>query len=272
MLFSSGKAFREAVRKHAILHQRGVRLRKNLGDKIKWICQPGCKWKCYGIRQQRSSNIQIKTLHTTHTCNPTWVQKQINSTWIAAAYEHEIRMNPEWAVASFQAKVVNDLKCHVSEHMIYRSLRKAKANIIGKHEEEFKMLHQYANEVKKVMPTSTIKLMTEPAEQGIEGRRFKRFYVCLGPLKEGFKDGCRPLIGLDGCHLKGPFGGILLTAVGTDPNEGMYPIAWAQVEAENSSSWDWFLGLLKDDLGIENTGTYTFISDRQKVCTLRTTS
>lgn len=145
-------------------------------------------------------------------------------------------MNPEWAVASFQAKVVNDLKCHVSEHMIYRSLRKAKANIIGKHEEEFKMLHQYANEVKKVMPTSTIKLMTEPAEQGIEGRRFKRFYVCLGPLKEGFKDGCRPLIGLDGCHLKGPFGGILLTAVGTDPNEGMYPIAWAQVEAENSSS------------------------------------
>ena len=134
------------------------------------------------------------------------------------------------------------------------------------------MLHQYANEVKKVMPTSTIKLMTEPAEQGIEGRRFKRFYVCLGPLKEGFKDGCRPLIGLDGCHLKGPFGGILLTAVGTDPNEGMYPIAWAQVEAENSSSWDWFLGLLKDDLGIENTGTYTFISDRQKVCTLRTTS
>ena len=122
MLFSSGKAFREALRKHAILHQRGVRLRKNLGDKIKWICQPGCKWKCYGIRQQRSSNIQIKTLHTTHTCNPTWVQKQINSTWIAAAYEHEIRMNPEWAVASFQAKVVNDLKCHVSEHMIYRAL------------------------------------------------------------------------------------------------------------------------------------------------------
>ncbi|XP_074352182.1 uncharacterized protein LOC141691355 [Apium graveolens] len=42
--------------------------------------------------------------------------------------------------------------------------------------------------------------------------------------------GCRPIIGLDGCHLKIPFGGILLTAVVTDPNDGIYPLAWAQVE------------------------------------------
>lgn len=115
------------------------------------------------------------------------------------------------------------------------------------------------------MPSSIVKLMTEPAEFGIEGRRFKRFYVCFGPLKEGFLHGCRPLIGLDGCHLKGPFGGILLTTVATDPNKGMYPIAWAQVEAENTSCLYWFLGLLKQDLMIENTGTYTVISDRQKV-------
>ena len=82
--------------------------------------------------------------------------------------------------------------------------------------------------------------MTEGAAS-TEGRRFRRFYVCLGPLKEGYMDGCRPLIGLDGCHLKGPFGGILLIAVGTDANGGMYPIAWAQVEAENNESCEWFL-------------------------------
>lgn len=89
--------------------------------------------------------------------------------------------------------------------------------------------------------------------------------MCLGPLKEGFINACRPLIGLDGCHLKGPFGGILLTAVTTDPNDGIYHVAWAQVEAENNNSWDWFLSLLKADLMIENSGGYTFISDRQKV-------
>lgn len=33
-----------------------------------------------------------------------------------------------------------------------------------------------------------------------------------------------PLLGLDGCHLKGPYGGQLLAAVGTDANDGMYPV------------------------------------------------
>ncbi|XP_017250910.1 uncharacterized protein LOC108221551 [Daucus carota subsp. sativus] len=116
----------------------------------------------------------------------------------------------------------------------------------------------------KAMPCTTVKIQTEPAENGVDGRRFKRFYVCLGPLKAGFLSGCRPLLGLDGCHLKGPYHGILLTAVATDPNEGMYPVAWAQVEAENNSSWEWFLSILKDDLHIENDEIYTFICDRQK--------
>ncbi|XP_074346689.1 uncharacterized protein LOC141685495 [Apium graveolens] len=114
------------------------------------------------------------------------------------------------------------------------------------------------------MPLSTIKLMTDPPETGTDRRRFKRFYVCLEPLKEGFGEGCRPLIGLDGCHLRGPFGGILLTAVATDPNDGIYPVASAHVEAENNDSWDWFMSLLKTDLRIENSGFFTFISDRQK--------
>lgn len=88
--------------------------------------------------------------------------------------------------------------------------------------------------------------------------------MCLGPLKEGFLSGCMPIIGLDETHLKGPLGGILLIAVGCDPNDGMYPVAWAQLEAENNDSWAWFLGLLKNDLNMNNSGTYTFISDRQK--------
>ncbi|XP_074370703.1 uncharacterized protein LOC141711897 [Apium graveolens] len=264
MLFSSGAIFRKAVRQHAILHQRGIRLKKNLKEKIKWICADGCSWKCYGIQQQRSTSFQIKTLYNHHTCNPTWIQKQVNSTWIAEAYENEIRMNPTCPVKAFHSRVVNDLKCNINQSMIYRAMKKAKDNILGKHEEEFGKLYLYANELKRSMPLSTIKLMTDPPETGTNRRRFKRFYVCLEPLKEGFGEGCRPLIGLDGCHLRGPFGGILLTAVATDPNDGIYPVAWAQVEAENNDSWDWFLSLLKTDLRIENSGSFTFISDRQK--------
>ncbi|MBA0776120.1 hypothetical protein Gotri_011169, partial [Gossypium trilobum] len=47
---------------------------------------------------------------------------------------------------------------------------------------------------------------------------FKRFYVCFEALKKGWKEGCRPILGLDGCFLKGPFKGKLLATVGINGN------------------------------------------------------
>ncbi|KAK8544530.1 hypothetical protein V6N13_026030 [Hibiscus sabdariffa] len=57
--------------------------------------------------------------------------------------------------------------------------------------------------------------------------------------KDGFKAGCRSIICLDGCHLKGYHGGHLLTAIGIDANDCIYPIAFAAVESECHSSWCW---------------------------------
>ena len=54
--------------------------------------------------------------------------------------------------------------------------------------------------------------------------------------ERGFLAGCRLLICLDGCHLKTKYGGIMLTAVGIDSNDCIYPIAFAVVEVESLSS------------------------------------
>ncbi|KAL4364016.1 hypothetical protein GQ457_04G008290 [Hibiscus cannabinus] len=83
-------------------------------------------------------------------------------------------------------------------------------------------------------------------------------------MKDGFKAGCRPIIGLDGCHLKGYYQGHLLAAVGIDADDSIYPISFAVVESENQSSWCWFLELLVTDLEIENSHSFTFMTDRQK--------
>ena len=45
-------------------------------------------------------------------------------------------------------------------------------------------------------------------------------------------------------------------------NDGMYPLAWVVVEEENTASWNWFLQLVLDDVGIVNNGAWTFISNR----------
>ncbi|PRQ36663.1 putative transposase, mutator type, MULE transposase domain-containing protein [Rosa chinensis] len=90
-------------------------------------------------------------------------------------------------------------------------------------------------------------------------------YICLGAMQRGFKAGCRPILGLDGCHLKSAYGGQLLSAVGLDPNNTTYVVAYAMVEMESKDSWDWFLRLLSKDLNITGEGNgFTFISDKQK--------
>ncbi|KAL8132539.1 hypothetical protein AgCh_008140 [Apium graveolens] len=90
------------------------------------------------------------------------------------------------------------------------------------------MVWRYAHELKKVLPESTIKVLTENPDAGAERGRFLRFYVCLQPLKIAFMENCRKLVGLDDFHLKGPYGGQLLAVVGVDANDkefAIYPSA-----------------------------------------------
>ncbi|XP_078445752.1 uncharacterized protein LOC144714836 [Wolffia australiana] len=96
---------------------------------------------------------------------------------------------------------------------------------------------------------------------------FKRLYICFDSLARGFLEGCRRVIGLDGCFLKTKMRGQLLCAVGKDGNNQMYPIAWAVVEGENQASWTWFIQLLMGDLGIYGGNGWTIMSDQQKCMT-----
>ncbi|XP_019179212.1 PREDICTED: uncharacterized protein LOC109174431 [Ipomoea nil] len=106
--------------------------------------------------------------------------------------------------------------------------------------------------------------MSETVEEGGK-TRFLRWYICSEACRNAFLH-CRKLIWVDGCHLRSKYGGYLLTATAMDPNDRIFPIAYAIVEGENKESWSWILALLKHDLGIDEASEnkYTFISDKQK--------
>ncbi|XP_021724922.1 uncharacterized protein LOC110692234 [Chenopodium quinoa] len=61
-------------------------------------------------------------------------------------------------------------------------------------------------------------------------------FICLRLLRDGFAKGCRPMIGVDGCHLKVAYPGQILVAVAKDGNNNLFPLAWATVEAENKET------------------------------------
>ncbi|XP_071704540.1 uncharacterized protein [Rutidosis leptorrhynchoides] len=93
---------------------------------------------------------------------------------------------------------------------------------------------------------------------------FQRMYICFASIKQGWSQGCRKVIGLDGCFLKGISTGQLLSAVGRDANNQVYPIAWAVVDVETMNNWSWFVHLLKDDLSLNNGDGVAITSDQHK--------
>ncbi|XP_048491378.1 uncharacterized protein LOC104883482 [Beta vulgaris subsp. vulgaris] len=89
----------------------------------------------------------------------------------------------------------------------------------------------------------------------------------LYKMKDKFKgliDGCKGLVGVDGTHLKGNFGGILLAAVSLDGNNKIFPVAVAVVGYENKTSWSWFFHHLKATLTASGRSDWTIMSVWQK--------
>ncbi|MBA0786720.1 hypothetical protein Gotri_028029 [Gossypium trilobum] len=136
----------------------------------------------------------------------------VNVKVIAEHFEATIGDHPKMKLREIQRRVAS--KMHVNVNMI--KCRKAKKmmkdKLAGNFLQEFAMLWDYTDELRLKNPGSTIKIAVNRVTPH-SPTHFKRFYVCFEALKRGWKEGCRPVLGLDGYFLKGPFKGKLL-AVG----------------------------------------------------------
>jgi hypothetical protein len=116
----------------------------------------------------------------------------------------------------------------------------------------------YAATVHKWNPSSMYGLLNDDIH-------FHSMFVCLDACKKGIIARCKPMIAVDGCHLKGPYEGQLLCTISRDGNDDIYPIAYVVVESECNESWTWFMATLLDILGPIEEHELIFMSDKQKV-------
>nr|KAJ0225993.1 hypothetical protein LSAT_V11C100044920 [Lactuca sativa] len=222
-------------------------------DKVK------CTWKLHASRSSEQDYWFIKTYNQKHICLQTRKIKSCTAKFLSKRIMDQIEANLGLPIRALQEQLQSTYGVSISEEKAFRAKALATINVAGDY------VKDYVLELQKTNEGATIKIdvVSEPVVSS-PTRKFKRIYMCLGPLKKGFKAGLREFLGLDGAFMKGLFPGQILSAVGVDSNNGTYPLAYVVVESENTSIWKWFLHCLAEDLDLYSNSNFTFIGDRQK--------
>lgn len=250
------------MRNYALQNKKDLVFDKNDTKRIVIKCTEKCPFYLRASKYKQNNYFQIVTFKDEHTCYLSNRNRQARPSFLAKKFVHLLRHTPHMKLKALAEEARHRWSVRLSRYQVSRARVKALAMIEGATLEQYKHLRSYGEELRRSNPGTTVKIKTM-AGAGVAV--FERIYVCLAACKRAFATTCRPLIGLDGCFLKGVYGGQLLTAVGKDGNNQMYPIAYAVVEAETKDSWEWFVDLLLADLDSIESKRWCFISDQQKV-------
>ncbi|XP_057720285.1 uncharacterized protein LOC130934766 [Arachis stenosperma] len=137
-----------------------------------------------------------------HTCPRETKNRLANRKWLGCKLVRKLRKYPNLrhceAAQYFKSKCDLDL----NKSSLTRALGDARAIVYGDTAVQYGMVRDYGLTLLKTNPGSTVSIGVTPHPNPDEDPTFDRMYICLNGCKRGFKAGCRPLIGLDGCPSK----------------------------------------------------------------------
>ncbi|XP_027086671.1 uncharacterized protein [Coffea arabica] len=138
--------------------------------------------------------FQIKSYQPQHTCVMVKNCAKATSDWMVKKLVGVMRDHPNMTSKGVEAEL-RKYGVKPTKIQIFRAKNKALVEIEGTHAESYSKLPKYAE--------------------------------LFRAQKLGFLEDCRPFVGFDGCFLKGPFGGVLMTAVALDANNSVFLIVFA---------------------------------------------
>ncbi|XP_071727511.1 uncharacterized protein [Rutidosis leptorrhynchoides] len=281
--FGTSREVKDLVNKIAVETRRELKIVKNDLERVRIVClgtnielgkssqcdgaekSDKCPWVLQVSKLQFGETWMVKTFNNKHKCQQSRIINQCSSVYLANEIMQQIEGNPDIPTQALKEELEKKYGVKISLRKTYYAKQKALKCIRGDYKQLYGLLRDYCGKLISKNPGTTIKIDLEHLHSATsDSRQFKRIYVYLGPLREDFRLCMRQILGLDGAFTKGQFPGQLLTAVGVDSNNGIYPLAYAIVEAENTESWKWFLLCLGADLGLVENSNFTFITYRQK--------
>ncbi|KAL9422372.1 hypothetical protein AB3S75_034609 [Citrus x aurantiifolia] len=262
-VFSTVDEFRSVLKDFAIQQGCVLHREKNERARVTALCaNKRCKWRIHASLMVDKISLMIKTIKGgAHTCVPLIKNPETTSKWVAEKLFGVIKSNPGISSSSIAYVLLSRFGTATNRRRLYKAKKRVLKMCEGDYINSYALLNDYANVLLMTNNDATVKISQELV--GNENK-FKRIFISFKAQQQGFMKGCRGFIGLDGCHLKTSSGGILISVVALDANNGVFPLAVCICEVESRESWTWFLELFKEHMDIHNDMAISFMSDRQK--------
>jgi hypothetical protein len=256
--FNSFSEFREALHKYSIAHGFAYRYKKNDSHRVTVKCKSqGCPWRIYASKLSTTQLICIKKMTKDHTCEGSAVKAGYRATrgWVGSIIKEKLKASPNYKPKDIADDIKREYGIQLNYSQAWRAKEIAREQLQGSYKEAYTQLPFFCEKIKETNPGSFATFTTK------EDSSFHRLFVSFHASIIGFRQACRPLLFLDRTPLNSKYQGELLAATSVDGNDGIFPVAFAVVDAETDDNWHWFLQELKSALS--TTEQITFVADFQ---------
>ena len=124
---------------------------------------------------------------------------------------------PSYCPRDIKRDIQREMGVQINYKKAWRAKEHGISEINGSFEDAYKKLPKYCEDLKKSNPFTTA--IVDSTSDG----RFHRMFLSFGASAQGFYF-CRPMLGLDGTHLKSKYQGILLSATAVDALGSLFPV------------------------------------------------
>ncbi|XP_075103000.1 uncharacterized protein LOC107766877 [Nicotiana tabacum] len=151
--------------------------------------------------------------------------------------------------------VKSDLGVDVSYMLAWRAKEKEMNFLRGEPADSYKKLPGYLYTMDKTYPGSHIRMEKSSKNE------FMYVYISLYAFIRGF-DHCRPIVVVDGSHLKSYYTGTFVSASTLYGAGHILPLAYGVIDSENDAAWTWFFEQFKIAYGVREN--MCIVSDRNE--------
>ena len=114
MLFTTPKQFKEAITDYAVHGEWGIRFVKNDLQRVRAVCQEGCKFVAYLTKVPRERSYQLRTLTLEHTCSRSYKNPRCTSSYIGKKLMKKLKRQPNIKLKDIQEAVHDKYTLNIS--------------------------------------------------------------------------------------------------------------------------------------------------------------